>query len=299
MPQTASSLEALFTKDQRLRIFNDTVPAGILVVSVTDGRVIFANRFFTEVLGINAAAIMSSNWRDIFVEPEDREKLLQRFTETGEVRNFELRLHGDAGRIVWGLASLSEIPIDDEDLLLFAFVDISALKQAEAEIRALADHDSLTGLLSLRRFHHELQAATSRSKRDSSHFAVMFIDLDRFKAVNDSLGHEAGDAVLRETAQRLKECVRATDTIARIGGDEFVVLAEQITPELASLIAERIVERISQPFILPEGSASIGASIGIALHPAHGEEPSRLIKAADHAMYSVKRTSKGAVAFAA
>ena len=148
------------------------------------------------------------------------------------------------------------------------------------------------------RFKDIVHEAKARADRDQSQFAVLFVDLDHFKAVNDSLGHDAGDLVLKEVARRLHESVRTTDTVARIGGDEFVVLAERITVPLAMTIGERIVFQACQPFSLPSGSASIGASVGIALHPNHGSDLDSLMKAADDAMYTVKRTTKSAVALA-
>jgi len=294
----APSLENLFLEDERLRVFNDTVPAGILVVAVEDGRVVFSNRFFNEVLGFRGAEILGSGWRDFFVDADDRERLMLQFVEDGEVRNFATQLRRHDGSHVWGLASLAEIPLEGEDLLLFAFVDITALKQAEEEIRRLANHDTLTGLVSLRRFKDTLNEALARAKRDASEFAVLFIDLDHFKAVNDTRGHEAGDAVLKEVAHRLRECVRETDTVARVGGDEFVVLAERTSLTLAALIARRIVGDISQPFEVTGGAARIGASIGVALYPAHGADLDSLMKAADRAMYAIKHTTKGAIAIA-
>ena len=293
-----SSLEDLFTKDDRLRVFNDTVPAGILVVAVEDGRMVFSNRFFNEILGVGAASLRGTGWRELFVDPTDRDRMMLRFVEEGEVRNYELKLRRVDGNHIWGLASLSEIPIEGEDLLLFAFVDITALKNAEAEIRKLAYYDALTGLTTLHRFKDIVHEAKARADRDQSQFAVLFVDLDHFKAVNDSLGHDAGDLVLKEVARRLHESVRTTDTVARIGGDEFVVLAERITVPLAMTIGERIVFQACQPFSLPSGSASIGASVGIALHPNHGSDLDSLMKAADDAMYTVKRTTKSAVALA-
>lgn len=292
------SLENLFLEDERLRVFNDTVPAGILVVAVEDGRVVFSNRFFNEVLGFQGAAILGGGWRDFFVDPSDHERLMLRFVEEGEVRNFTLQLRRHDGEHVWGLASLAEIPLEGEDLLLFAFVDITALKRAEDEIRRLANHDALTGLASLRRFKDVLHEALARAHRDGSEFAVLFIDLDHFKAVNDGQGHDAGDQVLKTVARRLEDCVRETDTIARVGGDEFVVLAERTTARLAIGIARRIVAAIEQPFDLPMGRAFIGASIGIALYPHHGADLDALMKAADNATYAIKHTTKGAIAVA-
>ncbi|MEW6690037.1 MAG: PAS domain-containing protein, partial [Pseudomonadota bacterium] len=199
-----SSFERLVESDERLRAFNDTVPAGILVLRVEDGRVVFANRFFKEVLGVEGGAVMGESWADYFVDPADRERLMVRFAEAGEVRDFEVRLKRADGRPVWALVSMASIPIEGEDLLLFAFVDITALKEAEAEIRQLANHDPLTGVPSLRLLRERIAQAIARAEREQTQFALLFVDLDDFKRINDSLGHDAGDAVLkRVTAQML------------------------------------------------------------------------------------------------
>ncbi|MCC7167602.1 MAG: GGDEF domain-containing protein [Rhodospirillales bacterium] len=292
------SFERLILGDERLRAFNDTVPAGILVVRVQDGSVLFTNRFFNDVLGFEGAGVLGNSWRDLFVDLSDRERLLLKFVEEGAVRNFELRLRRLDGRIVWGLASMADIPIEGEELLLFAFVDITALKEAEEEIRKLANHDALTGLPTLRLLRDLFNDALARAKRDNTQFGLFFIDLDGFKEVNDGQGHEAGDRVLQEMGRRILGCIRESDTVARIGGDEFLVLAEKLTPDLALTIAKRIVERAGLPFDMPDGLATIGASVGVALYPAHGASLEALMKAADAAMYRVKRSSKAAVAMA-
>jgi len=292
------SFEALVREDRRLRAFNDTVPAAILIVAIEDGRVLFSNRFFDEVLGLDGAGILGSGWSALFADPAEREQLLVRFVEDGEVRNFELRLRRADGSIVWGLASMAEIPIEGEDLLLFAFVDITALKEAQEEIRRLAHHDHLTGLVTVRLFRDLVEEARRRALRDQTEFAVLFIDLDRFKAVNDGLGHDAGDRVLKGVAERLLACVRTTDTVARVGGDEFVVLAERVSARRARAIGARIVSEMARPFILPEAEIRIGASVGVALFPRHGDSLEGLLKSADLAMYGVKRSTRGALAFA-
>lgn len=290
--------ERLLANDERLRAFNNIVPAGILVLRVEDGKVLFANRFFKEVLGVEGAALVGDSWAEYFVEPAERERLMVRFAEDGEVRNFEVRLRRAGGGQVWGLVSMASIPVEEQDLLLFAFVDISALKEAEAEIRNLANHDPLTGVPSLRLLKERVSQAIARTERDRAQLAVLFVDLDGFKAVNDRLGHDAGDAVLKRVAGELLACVRKTDTVARVGGDEFVVLLETTDEASARQIGERIVEQVSQPLALEQGTARVGASVGIAFYSRHGRTLEALLKAADGAMYRVKGTTKGAVAVA-
>lgn len=293
-----TSFSHLIANDPRLQIYNDTVPAGILILRIEDGSVLFSNNAFNEIFGVKGSSVLGSNWETFFVDPDDRRKLLVKFVEEEEVRGMELQLRRFDESIIWGQVSLSEIPIDDEGLLLFAFTDITALKNAEEEIRRLANHDPLTMLPNLRLFGHLSSKVISRSKRNNYESAVMFIDLDHFKEINDTLGHEAGDEVLKEVAKRLLASVRETDSVARIGGDEFVIMLENLGSSLAHEIGQRIVDDLSKAFMLTEGNAYIGASIGIALFPQNGDNSETLIKAADRAMYDVKKKTKGAVAFA-
>ena len=292
------SFEQLVRSDEKLKVFYDTVPAGILVLRVDDGKVIFSNRFFHETLGAGGEQVFGASWDDFFVDPEERQNLMLEFVEHDEVRNFELRLKHKDGGVVWGLASMSAIPIEDEDLLLFAFIDVTPLKEAEAKIELLANYDTLTELPSRRLFSDRLGKAMERAQRAETEMAVLFIDLDGFKAVNDTMGHEAGDMMLQEVAVRLRDCVRKPDTVARLGGDEFIVIIEHQNVENATIVGNRIVESLSQPITVTGGTANIGASIGIAFFQEDGTTEKDLLKAADKAMYKIKKDGKGAVGFA-
>jgi diguanylate cyclase (GGDEF)-like protein len=168
--------------------------------------------------------------------------------------------------------------------------DITERRRAEAEIIHLARHDALTGLPNRSEFNVKLETASKRLKRNGGTITVMMIDLDRFKDVNDTLGHPAGDQLLIEIGKRLQSTVRETDVLARLGGDEFAII-QQDAPnqhEAAIALALRIVEAISQPFDLNGNRASLGASIGIVLAPEHGIDPEGLLKRADLALYDAK-----------
>ena len=188
-----STFKLMVLNDEKLKVFNDTVPAGILVLRVDDGRVIYSNRFFQETLGADGEQVFGESWDEFFVDSEERQNLMIKFVEDDEVRNFELRLRHKNGGIVWGLASMASIPIEDEDLLMFAFIDVTQLKEAEAKIQALANYDILTELPSRLLFSDRLGKAMNRAERAETEMALLFIDLDGFKAVNNTLGHEAGD----------------------------------------------------------------------------------------------------------
>ncbi|MGA2054876.1 MAG: EAL domain-containing protein [Bradyrhizobium sp.] len=168
--------------------------------------------------------------------------------------------------------------------------DITERRRAEAEIVHLARHDVLTGLPNRAQFNEKLEEAGRRLKRGGAAITVMMVDLDRFKAVNDSLGHAAGDALLIEVGRRLKSTIRETDLLARLGGDEFAIIQEggPSQREGAIALALRIIAAISEPFDLNGFEANIGTSIGIAVAPEHGSEPEGLLKSADLALYTAK-----------
>lgn len=170
--------------------------------------------------------------------------------------------------------------------------EIQRLKKlAEERMYHMATHDGLTDLPNLRLAMDRLSMALSEARRRKTLVAVMFIDLDGFKAVNDTLGHDAGDQVLKQVARRLLSCVRETDTVSRVGGDEFLVVATGLhTPENAERMAEKILQLVSQQVIGRQ--PVISASIGIAFYPHHGEDKDQLIKLADEAMYQIKKSGK-------
>jgi diguanylate cyclase (GGDEF)-like protein/PAS domain S-box-containing protein len=175
------------------------------------------------------------------------------------------------------------------------YIDTTERKRAEERIRLMALHDPLTGLPNRLNFNDQVEQAIERGESHGQRFALLFIDLDGFKGVNDSLGHDAGDELLEMVAVQLRAAVRETDVVARLGGDEFVVLLHDIeSPAIVTEIATDIVGRLTMPFALKAGVATIGASIGIALHPEHGGDRESLLRAADEAMYAAKAAGRGA-----
>ncbi|MCG3202833.1 MAG: Chemotaxis response regulator protein-glutamate methylesterase [Gammaproteobacteria bacterium] len=171
-------------------------------------------------------------------------------------------------------------------------------KQAELKLRRLAHYDSLTGLANRSQFRRRLEQALERGARRRSSVALMMIDLDRFKAVNDTLGHQAGDRMLVMVAKRLRSCLRECDKVARLGGDEFTVTLEEVqSPDQAAAIAQKIVEAISRPFLVGGQEFYVTPSIGITLHPLDGDNADALIRNADTAMYRVKAGGRNGFKF--
>ncbi len=179
----------------------------------------------------------------------------------------------------------------DKQLLQFVSTQVAAAierKQTETWLRHIAQHDVLTHLPNRKLFDDRLQIALARGDRDR--LALLYIDLDHFKRVNDTLGHSVGDRLLHEVAQRIIGCVRESDTVGRMGGDEFIVLLSAIKlVQHAVRVGEKIRAALQQPFVFDGHSLCITGSIGIAVHPEHGDEGQHLIREADHAMYGAKK----------
>jgi len=163
-------------------------------------------------------------------------------------------------------------------------------KRAEERLMYLAQYDHLTGLVNRTLFRDRLVQAMARSKRLQQPLALMLLDLDRFKAVNDTMGHSVGDQLLKGVADRLQACVREVDTVARMGGDEFTIILEGVTSDAAiRIVAHRITTSLAEPFQLKDHTASIGVSIGITVYPSDDHEIDELLKHADAAMYRAKQ----------
>ncbi len=178
------------------------------------------------------------------------------------------------------------------------FEDITERKRAEDEIQSLAYLDTLTGLPNRILLQDRLSGALVRAEREACLVGILFLDLDRFKPVNDTLGHAVGDLVLKSVADRLRECVRKSDTVARLGGDEFVVLLPSVQRELdTTLVAQEILRRLAQPFAVGDRDIYSSASIGIAIYPLDGREAGTLLKNADMAMYAAKDQGRNTYQF--
>ncbi len=182
--------------------------------------------------------------------------------------------------------------------VVVTFLDVTERRQNEERIRHMATHDSLTDLPSLRLGRDRVAMALGSAHRNGKYAAVLFVDLDGFKTINDTWGHDVGDRVLRETARRLAASVRATDTAARVGGDEFLlVLTDLDAPENAAIVAEKAIASLLHPISVNGKTVVVGASIGISVYPIDGETVDKLIKQADEAMYEVKRRGKNGFGF--
>ena len=230
------------------------------------------------------------------VHPEDRERYLARIAaawESGAACTNEYRMISRDGREVW-ISSRGKTLADAAGRptrMIGISQDITERKRREAEDRFHAHHDTLTGLPNRRLLDDRLRQALHLAQRRDARLAVMLVDLDDFKQVNDRFGHRAGDAVLREVAQRLAACMRKADTLARQGGDEFVVVIPELAQENdCEVVADKILRALEPPVTVERQAVRVGASIGVSLYPADARDGEALLRNADAAMYRAKQS---------
>ena len=255
-------------------------------------RFTFINPRLADMLGYTAGELLGRSFESLY--PNHTPGSGQRRSEPlarGRATSFEQPLQRADGSILTAL--MADTPDVDADGrlrgVIVTLTDISERKEAEERVHYLATHDALTGLANRPMFMEHLNASLLIARRHQTRFAVLFLDLDRFKAVNDSLGHAAGDALLIEMAERLRRCLRASDLPARQGGDEFMVLLHHINTAAEAVgVANKIRQAIDQPFSFEGHACSVSASIGIALYPDDGDDADTLTRRADEAMYRSK-----------
>ena len=293
------SAEALREREERLTGVLRSVAEGIVTIG-EDGTLESANPAAERMFGVGPGQLVGKVFVDLMgaaaVEDGDEESGISFAALKGRTTE-GLGRRRDGSRFAMEV-SVSELRQGRHRLFTCIVRDISERKENEDRIRRLAHHDHLTGLPNRNLLNDRMNHALARVRRHGGRMAVLFVDLDKFKPVNDTLGHEAGDIVLKEVATRLIACVRSSDTVARVGGDEFVVVTEEIIrqPE-AALVARKIVDALSRPIKVGETNCTVGASIGIAVFPDDGYTMEEVCKAADIAMYRVKHAGRNGYCF--
>ncbi|MGE5279003.1 MAG: diguanylate cyclase domain-containing protein [Acidobacteriota bacterium] len=282
--------------EERYRSVTETVTDGILSIDER-GRILFANSAAARIFGRPAARLVGASFEDLLPE-EHREEpgsVLRRCLESAaspdSTAAVRLRARHQDGREIPLEVSFAQEREGRPRVFTGIVRDITLRAQEEAQIQRLAYHDALTDLPNRSLFQDRLTQALSRARRRDEKIAVMFLDLDDFKIINDSFGHARGDEVLREVGGRLKSDLRGQDTAARMGGDEFIVfLPELEDARAAALAAGKILDTIARPIELEGKSVTVTVttSIGISLFPADGTDPETLVRNADIAMYRAK-----------
>jgi diguanylate cyclase (GGDEF)-like protein/PAS domain S-box-containing protein len=295
--------EALRQSEEKFRATFENMPLGIAECTV-EGRFLDANPKLLDILGYTKDEFVHLTIEDV-THPGDMEATLSNFHKlaAGEVDEyvFEKRYLRKDRSMVWVKLTASLTPIlGKPNYLVAAIEDITARKKAEEDLkRAMeasyyqANHDMLTGLANRAAFSDRLQEALAYAKRDEHLVAVHLLDLDGFKSINDTLGHQSGDLLLQEVAKRIKSHVRVTDFSARLGGDEFVVIQTHLAePTAAAILAGKLVEDLGRTYVLAGLEVQSGVSMGIALYPNDAESPEELMKHADLALYEAKHRGR-------
>ncbi len=281
----------LLASEKQYRLLFERNLAGVYVAT-EDGQVIDCNDACAQLLGYPAREDLLLAAKIDYVHPHQRDSIVRRLRETGTVANEEVELRGRDGAALWALENVRRVPAtgDRGPILEGILLDISDRKRAEDEIAYKAYHDPLTGLPNRALFLDRIDVALAQAQRNETHIAVLFLDLDNMKSINDTFGHTTGDHVLQAVGERLVSAVRGGDTVARVGGDEFLILLSNIDAAEAELLSKKILGRLSDPLSVDRDDIYLTSSIGVALHPADGNDAETLIRNADGAMYRVKET---------
>jgi diguanylate cyclase (GGDEF)-like protein/PAS domain S-box-containing protein len=300
--QARQTMDVLANSPDVFETFFEQARIGLALADLST-RYVRVNRTYAELLGRPPEDLVGVSFAQV-LHPDDRAdddlRIEQLLSGREQALQTEERYVGPDGRTLWVLHGLTVVPGPDGRPAWFAVSaqDITERRRVEAELRALtaalterAVRDPLTGLANRALLEERLRAVLSRDARSGQATAVLFLDLDGFKAVNDEHGHAVGDEVLRTVAQRLLSVVRPSDTVARLGGDEFVVLVEDASREAVASLVKRLETAVGQP--IGTLDLEVGVSIGVALSHRGEAEPSGLLSAADLDMYGVKRASRG------
>jgi diguanylate cyclase (GGDEF)-like protein/PAS domain S-box-containing protein len=282
----------------------DNIPIAVVVKDAVTRKFVLVNRAFQAMRGLRRDELVGKSVFEFynartaeFIDHMDSEVLQGRC----DGKNLEYDVDTPDGTRIY---ATSRIVIRDNNdgeakYLIVVINDVTERKKSEQRIAFMAHHDALTGLANRAAVTQQIEEAAARQRRRGDSFTVLLLDLDRFKHVNDTLGHSAGDALLRQAAARLKALLRETDVLARLGGDEFAIIqsGETSQREAASALADRIIEIFANPFDIDGNEVNIGTSIGIALAPEHGTNPDSLLKMADMALYGAKSAGRNGYRF--
>lgn len=299
------ALESLRQSEQLFSKAFHASPDPVMICRVRDGRILNVNTNFVRLTGYAANEVIDRLHQDLglWADGDDVAQIKRRLCLEHSAHNQELTLLTKSGERREMLVSSEVIEIDEDDCVLMVARDVTEQKRAEQRLAYLANYDQLTGLPNRALFRDRLAGAMQRAQRAERLVGLLYLDLDRFKQVNDSLGHQVGDQLLNQVAERLQQCVRRTDTVAlpdarekslgstvaRLGGDEFTIMLEDLTHiDEITRIAQRIVSALAIPFELDDHRVFVGASIGITIFPFDDEDIDNLVRNADAAMYRAK-----------
>ncbi len=293
------AVEALQRSELRFRRLSES---GTIAIGYfdTDGRITDANDAFLSMIGRNREDLLTDSVRWDTLVPQEwmphMLKVAKTFKATGRITPYETEYIGPNGSRRWGFFGAAKL--DGQSGGIAFIVDITERKRLEEQIRHMANHDALTGLPNRRLFTELMRFELAEAHRNKKKAGLLFLDLDYFKEINDTLGHEAGDQLLRIVAKRLKAAIRDSDAVARFGGDEFTILLCGIERrDDISDIARKILNSLNEKYVLTGRDIPIKASIGISMYPDDSEDIDTLFRYADSALYCVKKAGKNTFAY--
>jgi len=277
--------------EKRYRLLFERNLAGVFRTTLA-GRFVECNQATACMFGYDSPEeAMAVPVANLYHSASDREAFLTKLKSEKSVTNQEMKFRRKNGESAWAVLNVSLVDDDSGSagIVEGMLVDITERKVAEERVQSLAYYDALTGLPNRILLHDRLSKALATARRQKHKVALLFFDLDRFKIINDSLGHSVGDLLLQDVAGRLKSCAREEDTVARLGGDEFLIVLSHVNDiPGAAVSAERFMDALTSTFVIQGHSLSVGCSLGISIFPEHGADSETLIKHADAAMYSAK-----------
>jgi diguanylate cyclase (GGDEF)-like protein/PAS domain S-box-containing protein len=292
------AFQALREAERRYHSLFDNAIEGIFRTT-PDGRYLDANPALARIYGFDSTEELAQSLRDIraqlYVDPERRAEFMRIVKARGSISGFESQVYRKNGDIIWISENAREVTDDDGVVLHYegTVEDVTDRKLYEVRIEQQANYDTLTGLANRSLLNDRLQQALMMAASYGTRLAVVFVDLDRFKYINDSLGHHVGDQLLCVMSQRLRACVRETDTVARLGGDEFVLLLNGLVEtDSVSALLDRMLLEIAAPWTTQNGQFDVTCSVGIAMYPDDGNDAQTLLKHADSAMYRAKERGR-------
>jgi len=276
---------SLRESEMRFRAFAEGAACALLIHR--GDEIVFANRWAIEVFG---DIVGKPFWTHVHPDDVEIVKARGRAKSRREAveGHYDVRLIDRDETVRWFEVTASPIELEGQPALLTTAYDITKRKEAEDHTRHVAFHDALTDLPNRALFTDRADAALNLARRESGQVGVILLDVDRFKNVNDSLGHDAGDELIKRSADRLREALRGSDTVARLGGDEFAILLPGLKSDETVRVARKLLEAMRQPFLVAGRELRVSASLGLAIGPQDGEDVQTLLKSADTAMYRAK-----------
>lgn len=305
------SEEILIKAEQRFRFMLENSPMAVRIASKATGKVLYANQNYGKLIGLPLEQAIGINPQQFYVNQQEYSDVVRQLGKGENVINKLFKLDNKK-EVKWGLASFMVTDFENEPAYLGWIYDISDRKRLEDQAEYLAFHDTLTGLPNRRMLNDRLQQAMSASKRSGKYGAVMFMDLDKFKSLNDTHGHVAGDLLLLEVGRRIKGCLRETDTAARFGGDEFVVMLTELDKDKAvseiqaAIVGKKIRAALSEPYVFTithDGQADTmvehrcTGSVGVTMFVDHDFGQDDIMKRADAAMFEAKKAGRNQIRF--